>query len=160
MSDSPGTRTAGGEAANYLLTGPGWTGDVPTGMKHIALPTRYMVILGRTYADGTEADYKAVNALQAQYKITPLSSWGKPFTSKAPPVDRDPGFSMTDKPQDGDPRHGDGGLFQPAWPSSCAATRPPAAEDAPMLARMAKIGIVPCKPFDMSASSTLTCRRR
>ena len=26
---------------------------------------------------------------------------------------------------------------------------PPAAEDAPMLARMAKIGIVPGKPFDI-----------
>ena len=49
-------------------------------MKHIPSATRYMVILGRTYADGTEQDYKAVNALQAQYKITPLSAWGKPFT--------------------------------------------------------------------------------
>ena len=27
---------------------------------------------------------------------------------------------------------------------------PPAAEDAPMLARMAKIGIVPGQPFDMT----------
>ena len=69
-------------------------------MKHITSPTRYMVILGRTYADGTDADYKAVNALQAQYKITPLSAWGKPFTYQAPPVDPNPGFSMTDKPQD------------------------------------------------------------
>ena len=49
-------------------------------MKHIPIATRYMVILGRTYADGTEQDYKAVNALQAQYKITPLSAWGKPYT--------------------------------------------------------------------------------
>ena len=46
-------------------------------MKHIPVATRYMVILGRTYADGTEQDYKAVNALQAQYKITPLSRLGQ-----------------------------------------------------------------------------------
>ena len=58
MSDSessPSKRTAGGKAANYLFTGPGWKGDVPAGMKHFPMATRYMVILGRTYADGTEA---------------------------------------------------------------------------------------------------------
>jgi hypothetical protein len=81
---SPGTRTGDGKAANYLITGPGWKGAVPKGMKHIPVATRYMVILGRTYADGTEKDYKAVNALQAQFKITPLAPWGKPFTPKAP----------------------------------------------------------------------------
>jgi len=63
--DSPGIRTAGGKAANYLITGPGWAGDVPAGMKQIKCATRYMVILGRTYADGTDQDYAAVNALQA-----------------------------------------------------------------------------------------------
>ena len=72
---------------------------VPAGMRHIPVATRYMVILGRTYADGTEADYDAVNALQAQYKITPLSAWGKKYTYQAPPVNPNPGFSMTDKPQ-------------------------------------------------------------
>ena len=64
--DSPGTRTAGGKAASYLITGPGWAGAVPAGMKQIKCATRYMVILGRTYADGTDQDYTAVNALQAQ----------------------------------------------------------------------------------------------
>jgi hypothetical protein len=77
--DSPGSRTQGGAATNYLLTGPDWKGEVPARMKHIPVATRYMVILGRTYADGTEKDYEAVNALQAQYKITPLSSWGKDY---------------------------------------------------------------------------------
>ena len=60
--DSPGSRTAGEGAATYLLTGPGWKGTVPAGMKQIAVATRYMVILGRTYAAGTEKDYEAVNA--------------------------------------------------------------------------------------------------
>ena len=67
-------------AATYLITGPGWQGEVPAGMKEIKSPTRYFLILGRTYADGTEKDYQAVNKLQAQYKITPLSAWGKPYT--------------------------------------------------------------------------------
>src|SRR5215510_5975843 len=69
---SPGTRTTGQKAGNFLLTGPGWKGQVPKGMQHIPSATRYMVILGRTYANGTDTDYKAANALQAQYKITPL----------------------------------------------------------------------------------------
>ncbi len=68
-------------------------------MKLIKSPTRYMVILGRTYANGTEEDYKAVNALQDQYTIVPLSHYGKPYTYAAPKVDPKPGFSMTEKPQ-------------------------------------------------------------
>ena len=59
-----------------------------------------MVILGRTYADGPRQDYKAVNALQdAVQDYAALLSWGKPYTSVAPPVNPNPGFSMTDKPQ-------------------------------------------------------------
>lgn len=146
---SPGSRTGDGKAANYLLTGPGWKGEVPKGMKHIQSATRYMVILGRTYADGTEADYKAVNALQAQYKITPLSAWGKPFTPVAPPVDPNPGISMTDKPQSVILAMGTEGYFNWLSKRMCADATAPAA-DAPALARFAKIGFEPCKPFDMS----------
>ena len=97
--ESAGSRTTGENAQTFLISGPGWSGKVPDGMKHIKSPTRYMVILGRTYADGTDADYKAVNALQAQYDLRPLSAVGKANTFTAPPVDPNPGFSMTDKPQ-------------------------------------------------------------
>jgi hypothetical protein len=145
--ETPGTRTAGGEAANYLLTGPGWQGDVPAGMKHIPVATHYMVILGRTYADGTEADYQAVNALQAQYKLTPLSALGKPFAYKAPAVVKDPGFSMTDKPQEAILALDTAAYFN-MMTRLMGAAAPPAKEDAPLLARMATIGIEPGKPFD------------
>jgi hypothetical protein len=146
---SPGTRTGDGKAANYLLTGPGWKGEVPKGMKHIPSATRYMVILGRTYADGTDADYKAANALQAQYKITPLSAWGNPFTPVAPPVDPNPGVSMTDKPQAVILAMGTEGYFN--WLSKRMCDVAPAyAADAPALARFAKIGFEPCKPFELA----------
>jgi len=147
--DSPGSRNQGGAAANYLLTGPGWKGETPAGLKHIPVATRYMVILGRTYADGTEKDYQAVNALQAQYQITPLSSWGKPYTYKAPPVNPNPGFSMTDKPQKVILDLGAAGYFD-MMANLMGRAAPPAQADAPILARMAKIGIVPGKPFDLS----------
>ena len=146
---SPGSRTTGGKAGNFLLTGPGWKGEVPKGMTHYQFSSRYMLILGRTYATGTEADYKAVNALQAQYKITPLAAWGKPFTPKAPPVNPNPGISMTDKPQAVILAMGTEGYFN--WLTKVMCKNAPAyAADAPMLARMAKIGIEPCKPFELA----------
>jgi hypothetical protein len=153
MSDSessPSKRTAvNGKAANYLFTGPGWKGEVPSGMTHLPVATRYMVILGRTYADGTEEDYKTVNALQAQYKITPLSAWGKPYTTVAPPVNPNPGFSMTDKPQAVILAMGTEGYFN-LLAKLMGGDAPAAAGDAPMVARMAKIGILPGKPFELS----------
>jgi uncharacterized protein (TIGR03000 family) len=146
--NTPGTRTAGGKAANYLLTGPGWKGETPAGMKHIAVSTRYMVILGRTYADGTEKDYEAVNALQAQYKIVPLAAFGMPFTYQAPPVNPNPGFSMTDKPQEAILAMGTSGYFD-LMAKLMGSAAPPRPKDSPMLARLAKIGIVPGKEFDL-----------
>lgn len=147
--NTPGKRTAGGKAANYLITGPGWNGTVPTGMKHVPVATRYMIILGRTYADGTEQDYKAVNDLQAQYKITPLSAWGKPYTPVAPPVNPNPGFSMTDKPQSVILGMGTEGYFN-LLTKLMAGSAPPAPDDAPMLERMGQLGIQLGKPFVLS----------
>lgn len=147
--DSRGKRTGESKAANYLITGPGWKGNVPADLEHIDCPTRYMVILGRTYADGTEKDYQAVNALQAQYKVTPLSAWGKTFAYKAPPVDPHPGFSMTDKPQTVILNMGIEGYFN-MLARLMGGAAPPAKEDAPILARMAQLGIVPGKKFEMS----------
>jgi len=150
LAASPGTRTAGGKAASYLFTGPEWDGTVPEGMKHVPMTTRYMVILGRIYADGTEEDYKLVNNLQAKLKITPLSAWGTDYTPKAPPVNTIPGFSMTDKPQNVILDMGTKGYFDLLARLMCQDA-PPATADAPMLAEMVKIGVEPCKPFDMNA---------
>ncbi|MHC8306388.1 DUF1254 domain-containing protein [Pseudomonas sp. PB3P13] len=147
--DTPGTRTSGGKAANYLVTGPGWQGTAPAGMTQIKASTRYVVVLGRTYADGSEKDYQAVNALQEQYKITPLSAWGKPYTYQAPAVDPNPGFSMTDAPQKVILGMDTASYFNKMATLMCKDA-PPAAQDAPLLARMATIGLEPCKPFDES----------
>lgn len=147
--ESPGSRTTGEKAGNFLITGPGWQGTVPAGMKQIKSPTRYLVILGRTYADGTEEDYKAVNDLQAQYKLVPLSSFGKPFEYVAPPVVENPGFSMTDKPQQVIDAMDTAAYFN-MMTRLMGTVAPPFAQDANILARMARIGIVPGKPFDMS----------
>jgi hypothetical protein len=133
----------------HLITGPGWAGAVPTGMKQIKCATRYMVILGRTYADGTDQDYAAVNALQAQYKIVPLSAFGKPYTYQMPPVNPSPGISMTAAPQ-AVILDMDTSTYFNMMARLMGGTAPPAPEDGPMLARMAKIGLVPRQTFDIA----------
>ena len=147
VKDSVGTNTSGAKAMTYLFTGPGWKGEVPKGMTHISFPTRYMVILGRTYAVNNPEDLAKVHALQAQYKVVPLSGYGKPYTFKAPPVDPSPGFSMTEKPQAAILALGTNGYFN-LMTRLMAGAAPPAPEDAPILARMARLGIVPGQPFD------------
>jgi hypothetical protein len=57
---SPGWRTTGTQAGNFLITPPGWTGDIPSGMTRIDAPTPYVWILGRTKTDGPQ-DYDAVH---------------------------------------------------------------------------------------------------
>lgn len=149
ITRTPGSRVDGGKARQYLLTGPGWTGEVPKGMEQIAFPTRYMVILGRTYADGQPADYKAVNALQAKYTLVPLSKVGKPYAYEAPAVNANPGFSMTDKPQEVILAMDTAAYFNMVARLMCKDA-PAYADDGPMLAKMATLGIVPCQPFDMT----------
>src|SRR4029078_11599210 len=73
---SPGWRTTGTKAGDFLLTAPGWKGTVPKGMTHIPAPTPYLWIIGRTKADGPQ-DYEAVHKIQEGFKVTPLSELGK-----------------------------------------------------------------------------------
>lgn len=75
--DYVGKRTTGSNAGHFALVGPGWTGKLPEEVKPVA-PSRTdtVLILGRTLVDGP-ADVPTVNAIQDQYKLTPLSYWGR-----------------------------------------------------------------------------------
>ena len=150
VKNSVGTNTSGSKAMTYLFTGPGWKGSVPKGMTHISFPTRYICVLGRTYAQDNPEDLAKVNALQEQYKVRPLSAYGNPnWKFVIPPVNPNPGFSMTEAPQKAIADLGTTGYFNLL--TKLIATDAPAPKaDAPMLARMAKLGIVPGKTFDPS----------
>lgn len=73
-----GTHVTGTAAANYLIAGPGWKGEVPTDVLDV-LPrsrTATILIMGRTQViNNTEEDKDKANAIQQQYRLTPLSTW-------------------------------------------------------------------------------------
>ena len=88
----PGKRTTGTAAQTYAITGPGWSGPLPAGVKEFKSPTSLVWLLGRIYCTGTPEDYAAVHALQDEIKLVPLSSYGKPYTP--PPGVVDPKIDM------------------------------------------------------------------
>jgi len=72
-----GTRATGTRAGNYAIVGPNWKGTLPEGVRALTTaPTRVVFVLGRTMVKGP-GDLEAVHHLQSQYKLTPLSRWGK-----------------------------------------------------------------------------------
>lgn len=134
----------GGAAQTYAVTGPGWSGTLPDGITQVASPTGLVWVLGRVYSDGTKADYAAVHALQDQFKTMPLSAWGGDYT--APEGNIDPAIDMKTSV-----RKQVNNLDTEAYFDLLAdlmATNPPTAADAPMVAQMARIGLIPGQDFD------------
>lgn len=142
----PGSRTTGQGAQTYAITGPGWSGTLPEGVTEVKVPTSLVWVLARTYSSGTPEDYKAVWALQDQYKLSPLSAWGQDYTP--PPGQVDPNVDTTRSVRDSVNELDAEGFFQ--WMNDLMVDNPPAPEDAPMVARMAGIGIAPGADFDLS----------
>lgn len=79
------TRTRGGQEQKYVIVGPGWKGKLPEGVGRIDTPTPRGFVIGRWFVQN-EADAKAVNALQEQVTMTPLSQYGKDYTPPKVPV--------------------------------------------------------------------------
>lgn len=142
---SPGKRTTGTKAGHFAVVGPGWKGNLPPGLKELRLPTNTVWIIGRTQTNGP-ADYKAVHAIQKQYKLTPLGAFGKPYT---PPAGRvDPSVDVKTPPVEQVSRMSADTFFKTL--AALMKSNPPATADAPALAKLARIGIVPGQDFDMS----------
>lgn len=80
-----GRRTTGTKAGQFLVTGPGFKGTVPAGMKEIKSPTNTVWIQGRIRVNG-DADVAKVTALQKQITLAPLG--GKAPPMPPPPTDR------------------------------------------------------------------------
>jgi hypothetical protein len=82
-----GHRATGTEPGSFLLVGPHWDGEAPSGARAIRFPTNLASIVGRWAVDG-EADIPNVTALQAGLTLTPTAPGeGIPAGDPAVPED-------------------------------------------------------------------------
>ena len=140
----PGKRTTGTRAQTYAITGPGWKGTLPAGVKEYKSPTSLVWMLGRIYCTGTPEDYAAVHKLQDEFKLVPLSSYGKPYTPPAGTVDSS--IDMKTAVREQVNRMSAVEYF--TLLCKLMKDNPPTSADAPQIAKFAKIGIVPGQEFD------------
>jgi hypothetical protein len=145
---SPGWRTTGTQVANFLVAPPGWRPDLrdrfidelrlPNGTQRIDAPTPYVWIIGRTKTDGPP-DYDAVHRIQAGFRVTLLSDWGRP--AKPVEVKIDPGIDMKTPPKTQVDTMPAGKYF--AYAAELLKLQPPHITDEPIITRMKRIGIEP-----------------
>ena len=104
-------------------------------------------LLGRIYCTGTPEDYAAVHALQDEFKLVPLSAYGKPYTP--PPGKVDPSIDMKTAVRDQVNRMDAVAYF--TLLAQLMKDQPAGRRRTPrQLARFARIGIVPGQDFDAS----------
>ncbi|AZO15354.1 MULTISPECIES: DUF1254 domain-containing protein [unclassified Mesorhizobium] len=153
---SPGWRTTGTAAGNFLIAPPGWRSDLrdkfdefklPAGTQRIDAPTPYVWIIGRTKTDGP-SDYDAVHKVQNGYKITLLSEWGK--DTKPAEVKIDPSIDMKTPPKTQVDTTPADKYF--AYAAELLKLHPSHLTDQPILARLKRIGFEPGKSFDLSTA--------
>jgi hypothetical protein len=141
---SPGTRTTGDDAQTFAVTGPGWRGTLPAGVGEYKCPTSFFWMIGRIYSSGTPDDFAAVHQLQDAMKVVPLSAYG---TMYKPPAGRvDPSIDMKTAVVT-QVNALPGAVFFTTFAQLLAKNPPPAA-DAPMVAKLAQLGIVPGQGLD------------
>jgi len=142
----PGTRTTGDKSQTYVITGPGWKGELPKGVTHYESPTNMVWIIGRTYSSGTKEDYAKAHAFQDKISLVPLSAYGKDYT---PPKGKvDPDIDMKSSTTEQVMKMDAATYFKLL--ATLLKDNPPTPADAPMVAQMAKIGLVPGKDWDIS----------
>ena len=147
---APGSRTHGGKGGNFALVGPNFKGTLPAGLEEIRVDTSLVALGGRTYTGG-KADYDAVHKIQDQYKLIPLSQWKGAGTSYTPPasVPVKPGVdAKTPVPVQ---------VFKLSAEQffgrlcELLVNNPAREADAPVMARLAKLGVKPGAKFTTAA---------
>ena len=138
---------------DYLLTGPGWAGTVPSTITQVLrMPTNLAWIAGRVFISGPSDTQAAV--IQKQFTLRPLSQYGNP--SFTPPSNQfvNPAIDTQTPPIDQVTNMSAGtffGMLATMW-----MTNPPQAVDGPALAQLAKVGLVPNSPYDLSQQPLAT----
>lgn len=147
-----GTRTVGNGGGNFLISGPGWKGKVPAGMRHFRLASNVGFLPGRNMVRNATDAKTFASTVQNRYALTPLSRWGK-----GPP---NPNRDSIDSPLPVDPaRNYNAQLLAMSTNdffnrlNALLIDNPPYDYDAPVLKRFAPLGIGAGKRFDIMAFS-------
>jgi len=137
-----GSRTTGSDAGCYMVAGPNWKGETPKGIKAVFNnETQFGLTIFRTQLFNA-ADIDNVKKIQAGYKAQPLSAFlGQPAPAAAPAVD----WPAIDKDK------AKSEFF--SYLAFLLQFIPAQPEEAGIRADLAKLGIEPGKPFDMSKLS-------
>jgi hypothetical protein len=145
----PGTRTTGRNTArNFLIVSPRWQGEAPAGLEIIRSPTRFVLIGGRTQTNGV-ADYDNVHKIQEQYKLTPLSAWGK--EEYVPPKGKvDPSIDMKTPPPVQVEKMDAAAYFGRF--AELLKDNPPGPFDYPMIHRLERVGFKAGQDFNLNAA--------
>jgi hypothetical protein len=137
-----GSRATGTEAGDYLVAGPGWTGEAPAGIKQVFRSTTpFALTIFRTQLFNAE-DMPNVVKVQSGYKAQPLSAFLKqPAPPEAPKIDFLPASTA--------------GIKANFYEYLDAALQfvPVAPEDKDIRSRLARIGIGPDKTFEFKSLS-------
>lgn len=136
--DCPGSIRDGGDGGNYLLAPPGWKGKMPAGIKRaIVGESSFLGTVTRTEQKGP-GDAAAVAKIRQGYKLQPLSAFLKqPAPAAAPAVEWLPWHEGSET-----------GLGFFAYANFLLTFTTPDPKDAPMLQRIARIGVVPGARWD------------
>lgn len=152
VAGSFGKRTMGNDKGDLAIVGPRWKGTLPGGVAEVKSPTEIAWLFGR-FRPNDRNDLAAATKLQDQVKVVPLSQFGK-RAGKAAPAGGGANVDTKTPPRD------QVTAMEPAvFYSRLAALlpgNPPAKEDAPMVEKMKKLGIVAGQPFDVSKLDPLT----
>ncbi len=133
-----GVRSTGRQAGTYLFAGPRWNGTVPKGItKVFRSETDFIGTLTRTQLNGP-ADIPALQALQAQYTLIPLSRFNGTVAPAAAPAVAWPAWEATKAE----------GIGFIGYLNALLPFMPTVPTERTMLARFARIGIGPGLPFD------------
>ncbi len=140
---SPGTRTHGTGALDFVLCSSDWRGEVPVGLERITAPTPVVWIIGRLETRGVD-DYANVHEVQNQMRIAKLSNW--PHV-EVPEFVRDDTIDMKTPPMFQVENLSARDFFLLA--SSLVAQHPPHATDWSIITRMARTGLRIGTTFDI-----------
>jgi hypothetical protein len=65
-----GKRTTGTQAGDYLVSGPGWKGEAPKGLKQLSAPNNSVLVIGRVLVE-SDSDLSTAYGLAKQVQLTP-----------------------------------------------------------------------------------------